>query len=126
MAIFFEQFLIIFSSFFVKPVVPMITFFFNFFAKFKISIEDLGLEKSMIMSVFLNASRLLFWILIPLIFVYIVILLLVIGIAENLTIDFRLSFCVSFRLRCIIFRVMRNSFRCFCRFVISFIVVKDC
>ena len=46
----------------------MITFFFNFFAKFKISIVDLGLEKSIITSVFLNASKLLFWILILLIF----------------------------------------------------------
>ena len=39
-----------------KPVVPMTIFFFNFFAKFKISKQALGLEKSMIMSVFLNAS----------------------------------------------------------------------
>jgi len=68
MAIFLEQFLIIFSSFFVKPVVPIITFFFNFLAKFKISIEDFGLEKSMITSVFLKASKLLLCMLMPLIF----------------------------------------------------------
>jgi len=61
MAIFLEQFFIIFSSFLVKPVVPMTIFFFNFLAKFKISIEDFGLEKSMITSVFLKASRLFFW-----------------------------------------------------------------
>ena len=46
----------------------MTTFLFNFLAKFKISIEDFGLEKSMITSVSLKASKLLFCILTPLIF----------------------------------------------------------
>jgi hypothetical protein len=44
----------------IPPLRPIITFFFNFFAKFKISIEDLGLEKSMITSVFSNAFALFF------------------------------------------------------------------
>jgi hypothetical protein len=59
-AIFFENFFINNSCFLLKPVVPIITFFFNLVAKFKISIEDFGVEKSIMTSVFLKASKQLF------------------------------------------------------------------
>ena len=55
--IFFENFLIIFSSFFVKPVVPITTFFFCFTAIFKISNVHLGTVKSIITLAFLKASK---------------------------------------------------------------------
>ena len=52
--IFFEYFLIKFSSFFEKPVVPITTLFFNFKAIFNISNVHLGIVKSMIKSTFLK------------------------------------------------------------------------
>ena len=54
--IFFENFLIKFSSFFEKPVVPITTLFFNFEAILSISNVHLGTVKSIITFDFLNAS----------------------------------------------------------------------
>ena len=55
--IFFEKFLIKFSSFFEKPVVPITTLFFNFEAILSISNVHLGIVKSIITFDFLNAER---------------------------------------------------------------------
>ena len=52
--IFFENFLIRFSSFLENPVVPITTLFFNFEAIFRISKVHLGTVKSIIKSTFLN------------------------------------------------------------------------
>jgi hypothetical protein len=57
--IFFENFLIKFSSFFEKPVVPITTLFLSFVAIFKISMVHFGTVKSIIIFVFLNDSILL-------------------------------------------------------------------
>jgi len=54
--IFLENFFIIVSSFLVKPVVPITTFFLSFAAIFKISRVHFGTVKSIITLVFLNAS----------------------------------------------------------------------
>ena len=51
--IFFENFLIKFSSFFEKPVVPITTLFFSLDAIFRISKVHLGTVKSIIKSTFL-------------------------------------------------------------------------
>ena len=53
--IFFENFLIRFSSFLENPVVPITTLFLNFEAIFRISKVHLGIVKSIITFVFLNA-----------------------------------------------------------------------
>ena len=50
-----ENFFIKFSSFFVKPVVPITTLFFNFAAIFRIS-SAFGIVKSIITLHFLNAA----------------------------------------------------------------------
>ena len=55
--IFFEKFLIKFSSFLEKPVVPITTLFFNFEAILSISNVHLGTVKSIITFDFLNASN---------------------------------------------------------------------
>ena len=70
--IFLANFFIKVSSFFEKPVVPIITLFFNFEAIFKISIVHLGTVKSIITFVFLKASILLVVGLIPEIFLFII------------------------------------------------------
>ena len=54
--IFLENFLIKFSSFFEKPVVPITTLFFNLDAILSISKVHLGIVKSIITLVFLNTS----------------------------------------------------------------------
>ena len=56
--IFFEKFLIKFSSFLEKPVVPITTLFFNFEAILSISNVHLGTVKSIITFDFLKASEL--------------------------------------------------------------------
>ena len=66
--IFFENFLIRFSSFLENPVVPITTLLFNFEAILRISKVHLGIVKSIITSVFLNASSVLNSGKIPLIF----------------------------------------------------------
>jgi len=53
--IFFEYFLIWFSCFLLKPVVPMTIFFLSLEAIFKISNVHSGTVKSIITSAFLNA-----------------------------------------------------------------------
>ena len=55
--IFFENFLIKFSSLFVNPVVPITTFFLSLDAIFKISIVHFGIVKSIIRLAFLKASK---------------------------------------------------------------------
>ena len=57
--IFLENFLIRASSFWVNPVVPITTLFFNLDAIFRISSVQLGTVKSIIISVFLKASSVL-------------------------------------------------------------------
>ena len=52
--IFFENFLIKLSSFWVNPVVPITTLFFNLDAIFRTSKVHLGMVKSIIRSTFLN------------------------------------------------------------------------
>jgi len=54
--IFLEYFFIKFSSLLEKPVVPITTRFFSLEAIFKISKVHLGIEKSIITFVFLNAD----------------------------------------------------------------------
>ena len=71
MGIFLENFLIIFSSFLVNPVVPITTLFFNLDAIFRISKVQFGTVKSIITSVFLKASSVFISSLIPAIFLLI-------------------------------------------------------
>ena len=54
--IFFEYFLIKFSSFLEKPVVPITTLFFNLDAIFNTSNVHFGIVKSIITFAFLNAD----------------------------------------------------------------------
>ena len=70
LGIFFENFLIKFSSFFVKPVVPITTLFFNFDAMFNTSKVHLGTVKSIIKSDFLKETSELFSIFIRFIFLF--------------------------------------------------------
>ena len=68
--IFLENFLIRFSSFFVKPVVPITTLFFNFDAMLNTSKVHLGTVKSIIKSDFLKETSELFSIFIRFIFLF--------------------------------------------------------
>ena len=72
MGIFFENFLISFSSFFEKPVVPIITLFLSLDAIFSTSKVHFGIVKSIIKFALLNAFSELTSILIPLIFLSII------------------------------------------------------
>jgi hypothetical protein len=68
--IFFENFLIKLSSFWVNPVVPITTLFFNLDAIFRISKVHLGIVKSIIKSIFLNEFSLFKLTFIPEIFFF--------------------------------------------------------
>ena len=70
--IFFEKFLIKFSSFLENPVVPITTLFFNFEAILSISNVHLGTVKSIITFDFLKASELFLDGFIPKIFLFII------------------------------------------------------
>ena len=67
----FEIFLIMFSSFLLKPVVPITIFFFSLDAILRLSSVHFGLVKSIITFTFLNASIEFTWGLIPKIFLFI-------------------------------------------------------
>ena len=72
MGIFFEYFLISFSSFFEKPVVPITTFFLNLEAILRTSKVHFGVVKSIIKFAFLKASSVFKLGLMPLIFLLII------------------------------------------------------